>query len=368
MTDSFADLWNAAAPTKPTQSQPQRVAQITPQPQQSRPQYDAFSILSAPTVSSTQTSRPLTSGQFSQTKTTSQHTPVSKSAISSGLGAFSDLLGSDIGSNPNVNLTIAQRAAKADKEKLTSVRGQQSSITQVSPSTWAGLDSLADLTLDSPTPHPNGPSSLRPARKSAPQTARQKTTPLVPVDDDWGLKDSVRTRTPPALAPVRSSLTQAPIPVTETKTLIWDLEDFSSGVNFASNNLINTSHAPLPTNRPGSFDFGDRNDQSINEVNSPTEDDILGDLGKPVEVIKQKQAASQVNILATIWTNVIQMCYRSQQRPKYESRPLPPVYAPPLPHHTYWVRLLRWASPYNKPVSPWHQLSLDWMFKLHLTF
>jgi hypothetical protein len=65
---------------------------------------------------------------------------------------------------------------------------------------------------------------------------------------------------------------------------VWDIDDFDSSSP--------SDPQLLPRSRtPGDFDFGDREDGLLRSHSDDGNDDILGDLGRPVDVVG---ASSQV--------------------------------------------------------------------------
>ncbi|KAG1727805.1 hypothetical protein EDB19DRAFT_174280 [Suillus lakei] len=60
---------------------------------------------------------------------------------------------------------------------------------------------------------------------------------------------------------------------------LWDLDDFDSSSH---------SNSPIPprSRTPGNFDFGDREDGLLETHSDDSNDDILGDLARPVDVVK----------------------------------------------------------------------------------
>lgn len=298
MSDSFADLWNATAPSKPTQpTQARTLGSITPAAQPPRkPTYDAFSALAASSSSSTRSSTPSYVSSPPLTKAGSTGSvplvggarPVQK-ANSSGGDAFSDLLSGTITSTSNgANLTIAQRAALANKQRLG-----QPTVSQHNPagskavdSAWAGLDTLgassfssSRTTSTSPKPpqpqedwlFDSVPASISKSPASKPQPAQDK--------DDWGLDDFISKP-----APSRPSQT------TSQSQSLWDIDEFASPSPADARGI-----SPTPQNgrssTPGSFDFGDREDGLLDDQFGD-EDDILGVLSKPVQSKPPKPAVS----------------------------------------------------------------------------
>jgi hypothetical protein len=291
MSDSFADLWNSTAPSKPVQSQQSRTlgsATPTVAGQQRKPQNDVFSMLAA----STSSSRSLTpsyspqpvqkTSSLGSTSVSSGVKPVQKSA-SNGEDAFSDLFsGSTPGAPTSTNMTMAQRAALAEKQRLEAHAAQKTSnIAQTSA--WAGLDALGDSSAfrsASPAAQSTGVQPEddwgltfdAPAKSvsSGPTSSTAKTP--APARDNWDFDNFISK--PAAVKAVSSK-------VSPQSQSLWDLDEFS---NPAASSSLRASPAP-PQERssaPGSFDFGDREDGLLGD-RSDGEDDILGELSKPVQ-------------------------------------------------------------------------------------
>ncbi|TFK74509.1 hypothetical protein BDN72DRAFT_833502 [Pluteus cervinus] len=281
MADSFADLWNSTTPSKQNQAQTPKLGSST-QPQK-RPQYDAFSILSATSASG---SRSLTPSQPSHSQRALSKTPTAAKPDSTGFDAFSDLLGPGL-SGSNSNLTIAQRAAKVEQERQSKVLAQKSSASaqssQSSSSAWAGLDSLGSgLSSFAGASAANG--STVSALKSQPATKVKQPSSLVQDDDDWGLGDFGSSTTSPSISQPEPTATQKP------RGSLWDLGEFNTE---PSTRRAATPKEPQRSSTPGDFDFGNREDGLLNGQDSDDEGDILGDLGKPVEAVRRQPPTAQ---------------------------------------------------------------------------
>lgn len=265
MADSFADLWKSSAPP------PRKLGQ--PQPQSARrPQQDVFSLLaSAPS------SRPLTPQTNPQK---SMPPPKPTATKNNGGDAFSSLLAGPLGSKSNntANMTIAERAAQAEKERRENLARHQQNV-QLHNSAWDGLDTLA-----------SGSGSGSRASASATldvddwgfgstlattTTTKSPSVPIAPEEDDWGLGDFASTSAKPVSTPAPETLTKP-----SKSQAIWDLDDFAS------------PSPPLRSKTPGDFDFGDREDgNGLLDDDSQDEDDILGALSKPVDASAKKQSS-----------------------------------------------------------------------------
>ena len=294
MSDSFADLWASSAPTQPTpQQQPNKVVSTAPPRRQ---QYDAFSILSAAQPSS----KPVANNQLSDRQRRQPQ------ATSNGGDAFSDLFatsldGAAASRNPNrVNMTMAERAVLAQKAKGAQNKVSSAQIASASSSTslWDGLDALARPTTASPRPAASiqGNTAVTDtfdfefdSAPAVPSTASPSNNTSIE-NDDWGLSEF-------ASGPSESRFVPAPTkPASGLQpTSLWDLEEFGSSEPRMSPPQQVPSRSLTGT--PGDFDFGDREDSLLGGDNSDredtfnirgggrsghAEDDILGDLGKPL--------------------------------------------------------------------------------------
>nr|VWP00736.1 Alcohol oxidase [Ganoderma boninense] len=260
---------------------------------QRKPQNDVFSMLAAAGSSSSVSTRATTPAQSSALGGNVPARPVQKanntapSGGGRGADAFSGLLSGSFpsGSGPHgANLTIAQRAALVEKQKQASAAQTKSPAAKVS-SAWAGLDALGGgggtsnmSSTKSSTPSHDPLDDLGfGSFTSAPANARaasKSPQPPLPADDDWlGDFTAAKPTAPPASKPKPTSTAQT--------LLDWD--DFESGPHTRPA----AAHTKPRNDTLGDFDFGGREDGLLGEQ-SGDEDDILGDLGKPVE---QLQAA-----------------------------------------------------------------------------
>ncbi|KAG8215564.1 hypothetical protein J3R82DRAFT_7409 [Butyriboletus roseoflavus] len=298
MSDSFADLWASSAPTKPTPQQPQNKVGSPVPPR--RQQYDAFSLLSA----SQPSSKPVANYQPND-RQGRQSQPISR-----GGDAFSGLFtssldGTTASRNPDrVNMTIAERAVLAQKAKFASNNANPGQIesTTVPSSLWDGLDALARPTTASPRP-PVSTQGNTTAKDSfdfgfddvpAAKDVSSMTSPpnsAATENDDWGLSEF----SSPSPSESRSTPAPAKSVPGSKPTSLWDLDEFGSSEPQTSQ-IPPQIPARSLTGTPGDFDFGDREDGLLSGDKSDAEDtfgirsshpehaedDILGDLGKPV--------------------------------------------------------------------------------------
>ncbi|KAG1818543.1 uncharacterized protein BJ212DRAFT_1446402 [Suillus subaureus] len=257
MSDSFADLWSSSAPSNPTSPQILGAAkQRATIPQRSQ---DAFSILSASQPTS-RTHSPQVTGS-----TTQPRNPAPAGGARNA-DAFSSLFSGSLAdgrNNNTVNMTMAERAAAAQRAKLQQAQAP-SRVTVPLPSAWDGLDSLARQSTPShPSPSPSPQADFNFSALASSST----TTVKSPVGgDDW-----------------RSSGSTAPQPQSTSQKkpagTLWDIDDFDSSPH---------SNPPIPprSRTPGDFDFGDREDGLLETHSNDSNDDILGDLARPVDAVK----------------------------------------------------------------------------------
>ncbi|KAI6128761.1 hypothetical protein EDD17DRAFT_1637390 [Pisolithus thermaeus] len=261
MADSFADLWTSSAPAKQTQ-QPKRLgasASQKPNPPSQRPQRDAFSVLSA-SQPTPRTHPPLQAQVQQKPVTVPQRQNVSSDAFS---GLFDASMGFGSGStNATTNMSIAEKATLVQKGKELPVdKGRISSQSPV-PSAWDGLDSLAQTGI----PVVSSTMTAAPSQDDFNLTlghakAIQKVDSGANINgDDWGLSD------------FSSSHLSTQLKAQPSAQSLWDLDDFASPSPHHSQRDASTS-----------FKFADQNDrESALFDGTGYEDDILGDLGKPV--------------------------------------------------------------------------------------
>lgn len=243
MADSFADLWNSSAPSKPTQQPTVGSLNANNNGSAKRPQQDAFDLLSS-TKSSGSSSRPYTpstSGTSSQQRTTPNPTQSQKPG-----DAFSSLLGGSFSGGANgrgSHMTIAERAKEVERQKLDSLRKQNVAFNKQThtPSAWDGLDTLA-----------KSPSKPAPGMD----------------DDDWGFG-------PIASQPPTTSPSPA-LPPSADDDWLW-----MSTAPAPKTTPPRSSQARRPDTPQKDFDFGNREDTLLDN-DSNDEDDILGALSKPI--------------------------------------------------------------------------------------
>lgn len=253
MSDSFADLWSSSNSTSP-----QTLGAVKPQASIPKRQQDAFSILSASQPASRPHSKKVTNSPATQ----------SRNAVPPGPrnDAFSDLFSgspADERNHATANMTIAERAAAAQKAKLQQARAHNA-ISAPLPSAWDGLDTLAQ---SSTTLRPQSSRSAEDdfdfSAFTSPTTSGSKSPAG---GDDWGLSDFA--------APQPQSISQ-----TKPMQTLWNMGDFDSP-------SPSESQAPPRSRTPDDFEFGDREDGLLESHSDDGNDDILGDLGRPVDVVK----------------------------------------------------------------------------------
>ena len=284
MADSFADLWSTVAPTSSAPQKPRKLNDLispTNPSQPTRPQNDVFALLAASNSSSSSNSRTNSPGIANQPRP--QPNGQKPTPPSNG-DAFSVLLSGSFGNGSTSpgNLSMAEQAAKAEKERKDRLLNlSQQPTAKAQSSAWSGLDSLGTTSTLMPPPKQATPQDDfdwifdAPASTSSRPTPPPPTTKKPPMiaadDDDWGLSDFGSKPTP---APTPS----APRRRTANPSSIWDLED------------VERSDQPSPPPRKSTrldspredFDFGSREDRLL-DGDSGDEDEILGSLSKSVD-------------------------------------------------------------------------------------
>jgi hypothetical protein len=327
MSDSFADLWSTAAPSNSLPQKPQKLNDLissTTQSRPTRPQTDLFTLLAAPNSSSNSNSRTSSPG------TANQPNPKSgspKLASPSDSDAFSGLLSDSFGngSHTSGNLSMAERAAKVEKERRDKLLSSaKKPPTKPQSPAWVGLDSLGATPSFTPPPKQATPqrqgsfdwlfdTPVPTSSKSAPPPPSTSTPPAVPDEDDedWGLSD---------FAPKPTVAPPTPRQQTANPSSIWDLED------------IDHSNKPPPlsrkSNRPNSpgedFDFGNREDRLLDN-DSNDEGDVLGSLSKPLSGVPPRRPP------VSSCTPPILAVHQQFRRSPHEDPP-PRLVEIPLPH------------------------------------
>ncbi|TFY66926.1 hypothetical protein EVG20_g4179 [Dentipellis fragilis] len=284
MSDSFADLWNSAGPAKPAQQAVKLgAAAATGSTVSRRPQYDAFAMLASTGTNPNSRSTTPSGASMSSQK------PSAKPITSTSSGdAFSGLFSNGFGeASANANLSIAERAAKVERERREALMKQQAKHQEAAKQhahTWAGLDGLESLAKSTSTPAPAPPpvaqdddwlfGSAPPAKPAASVKVTAAT------EDDWGLDDFVSHPAP--------SKSVTPVQPSQPKS-VWDLDDLTSSSKPVSgpSHSNSRSHGASRSSTPGDFDFGDREDALLDD-NSQDEDDILGDLARPAHEVRRR--------------------------------------------------------------------------------
>ncbi|KAL0566915.1 auxilin-like clathrin-binding protein required for normal clathrin function [Marasmius crinis-equi] len=213
--------------------------------------------------------------------------PQPKRTETSGSGgggdAFGDLFSSSGISGSSKNMTMAQRAAQAEKERREKLMAEQA-VKKKQDAAWAGLDFLGSDSSSSATSSQPKASSLEDdwgfGTAATSQSTKTASTPA-PVlnDDDWGLDDfaSAPPTTQSTLKPssTSTSLPRKPDAKAQSQGSLWDLDGFGEG---------NAKGASSRVDSPSrDFDWGDREDAGglLGDGHGGGQDDILGDLGKP---------------------------------------------------------------------------------------
>ncbi|KAG6897097.1 hypothetical protein C0992_004029 [Termitomyces sp. T32_za158] len=263
MSDSFADLWNSSAPTKPV-PQPQKLGSAITKNALKPAQPDVFSLLSSAGSSniSSRSISPVVSGGTSQRTAQS---PATKSLSNSSDDAFSSLFSGSLATSTNdkARMTMAEKVAEAGRQKLEKLSGHEQMIkSQPTSNVWDGLDSLAII-------------SAQPVPSSS------KSKQALPIDD-WDL--NALTSQPASCAESTSS--PASIVTTENDWLGEFANRPASQLEPQTTGLSNQIKSPSLPRRHGDFDFGSR----VFGGDSNSEDNILGVLGKPVDALPERRS------------------------------------------------------------------------------
>ncbi|KAF7975610.1 hypothetical protein HWV62_9191 [Athelia sp. TMB] len=317
MSDSFADLWNQTAPSKPSPPPPK----LGTSPSSNghapyRKTNDVFAML-ASTPSSSSNSRSITpsyapasikpsvsgsSAPMNARPTAPQLTKPTHSLGAPGGGdAFSSLLSGSMAGSDSANMTIAQRAAMVETQRRDDAMRKMEASRKQSEA-WAGLDSLGSgrkaLAQQSSTELDDddwgfGASNSSSTSKAPPA---KTTSPPTIEEDDWGLGDFVSAPSSNSVSSSKKPSSQSNNASSSQSQSIWDLDEFASPSTSAP---AKPKSAPRSdTNSPAlDFDFGDREDGLLDEGDdddesaygannkyrrNDDEDDILGMLSKPV--------------------------------------------------------------------------------------
>jgi hypothetical protein len=270
MSESFSDLWTSSNPVKSQQPQLKTLAAAVNNSANAsrRTTPDAFSML-ASAGSSQPNSRPITPSFIRQQ-------PSSKPPTSNAGDAFGGLVSFGDSTSRDDGLTIAERAAKADRERKEKLEREQAALKS--------QGSFWDQYEGAPTLAPSKPAPSKPA---------------VPAKFNGGWDLDFLTSDP--IPPPQPSQTAE----TNGRTAAWNLDFMSSEPTVSvtpptakpSRDIFDIdelatlgavqqtrSNEPSRTNTPGSFDFGDREDALLEDGD---DEDILGSLARPIEVVRR---------------------------------------------------------------------------------
>jgi len=327
MTDSFADLWSSSSAI-PQKTKPQTLASASSSSihNSTRGISKPFSLL----ASTTQHQQPrYGSPNSTSAKRSTTSTPVPSLSVTPSRGtatpvdAFSDLFSSTASSatgysNINVKsqtgMTIAERLAmEAEVRDSRRFGGEHQLRTDVGSqdSTWVGLDSLVH-------------SGTGNAQLSSDRSRISGTVNNLDEGDDWVLSGFTGSMSQAATSTtVRSTLSQ-PHPPSSSRPSRPKSQQQSSTKKLDSSVLdfgITSQDDPGNESRVGTglidldneavdfnFDLGKQREGPIvgnREIND--DDDILGMLSQPVEVVKA-QTQTQVNFLPFLCLDFTFLC------------------------------------------------------------
>ena len=275
MSDAFSDLWNSSAPSKPDVPKTLGGSAVAPSQVRgstTRKTPDVFSLL-ASTNSSLTNSR--TNVPQKPTSSSQPIAPAPKPP--NGNDAFQDLLEGTISSSANnAQMTIAERAAQVEQQRLEAQMKRHQTIKS-GASAWQGLDSLANptstlstatnavsnSTLDDDDWGFGSLSQPQRARSTKPIEAKSSS-----IDDDWGLDDFAN----PTGSSAASTKLSTPDPPRSRQ--LWDMDDLMTANGQPQETVSILEQTGLD----------DQNDGFLRHV-TYDEDDILGDLGKPIDSV-----------------------------------------------------------------------------------
>jgi len=167
-----------------------------------------------------------------------------------------------------MNMTIAQRAALAEKERTDKYLKESWEAKREAPA-WDGIDLLGLGGTGTGAVQSTGAGGFGFAANGS---SSGSSTNRAADDDDWGLEDFVSAPT-----------TQ---PQSASQSLL-DLDEFTSA----------PSHPYKSANADFDFDFGDREDRLLPTASSGDEDDILGVLSKPVDSIQKRPSPVRLYLI-----------------------------------------------------------------------
>ena len=284
MSDAFSDLWSSSTSSKP--DTPKTLGGSVAAPSQvrggstTRKTPDVFSLLAS---SNTQVnSRP---NPTSKPAPASQPRPPAAKPLN-GNDAFQDLLGGSISASTNgARITIAERAAQAEQQRLEA-QIKKHQATSSAASAWQGLDSLAEPKFTNAADEDDwglGPLSHPPATT----LMRPKEEKLSSTDDDWGLNDFGNA------ASISAGNTNQSTHNPSQSRKLWDMDDLMTD--------------DMPSRQTISIPRKNENNALLSQAED--EDDILGDLGKPVDSIpRSSQNVREIHEIA------MRFLTRSRQR------------------------------------------------------
>ncbi|KZP00280.1 hypothetical protein CALVIDRAFT_548511 [Calocera viscosa TUFC12733] len=278
--DAFEDLWKSAAPTSAQQqaAKSQSLNAAAAQAATARSAYnkaDSFSLLS-----SAPGSRTLTPSLPLHRPTSAASSTRPPSAPRNG-DAFSTLMSFGGSAAASSQLSLADRQAKIEQERKERERKQH----EEHKAQGAFWDRFGGDDLLAPSPAPAASTSrtstpaLEPMRPSPiPEPA---TNPAPSASNGFDLLDFDSLGGPSSSAPASKP---ASVRVSPAAAAILDPFDFDAlDRPVSGSGSLSAPKGPSPrSTTPGSFDFGDREDNRWLDNDDDDEDDILGALSRPV--------------------------------------------------------------------------------------
>ncbi|KAF9254114.1 hypothetical protein L218DRAFT_1082480 [Marasmius fiardii PR-910] len=310
MADSFADLWNSSAPTsnskKPTLGSLSSSNSFNSSSSSNTrsgisSSNDLFSKLSSASGPSSRlgsrAGTPSLGPSQAQTPSQSQ----SRKAVVGGGDAFDGLFSSTGLSNTSTNMTMAQRAAEAERVKMEKVMKDQAAKAK-SNAAWDGLDLLGSSSssgrsqIQARAPVDGGALDsgsnweFSTTVDAGPRTTT-KASVSVDEDDDWGLGHFASAPSSTSTRNISQTSKSSSQPQAGS---LFDLDGFDSGNGNQSQFSSAASAAGRVDSPSHDFDWGNREgrDELLGSSGRDEEDDILGDLGKSVQEVSRRPSRS----------------------------------------------------------------------------
>jgi len=333
MTDFSDLLWNDSGSSKPKSattlgsgpanksSVPSQTSTLAAQP------YDTFSALASTASSSrlpySRTSSN-TSGGIGHTTQSPKPSATPGPALpnSSSVDAFGNLFSSGAGAASSAaNLSIAQQQLRLAQQKQELSRKQATEQLSDQGAFWDRFESGGNVSPavssttssrvahntshTSSTPPFDSSSLLQPSslkQTSRPGSGASHNSPLS--SDPWGDFDTLA----PANTTVKSPtprVAQKPNPAIDD---LFDFVEFDQQLPSTTDQTKSSGPLVSRPASPGDFDFGDREygGDSLLQSENSDEDDILGDLAKPIDQLPSR-TASRASTVRTVLISLLRI-------------------------------------------------------------